>query len=182
MKKFTGYKEINTNTHKIREVSLKEVSKRFKNAVESGANFPFLLPLSYRTYGWSWNYHSALKGIESEHLKEIEGLVSHIFEPYIADAVQANPANLQINLSLSEGYLRILDTSPGGNGLSEALLKDRCLPMAFSACIETLEQYKSSKMKDKFKSYILQLCHEESTHEASQVIDILKKLQSYWGR
>jgi len=181
-KKFTGYKEINLSTRKSKKVSLTEVSKRFKNAVEAGEDFPFLFPLSYRTYGWSWDCRGAFKGIQPQFLREIKGLVSHILEPYLADAVQANPANLQIGLSLSEGYLRVLDASPGGNGLSEALLRDGRLSSAFSACLDSLDQYNGSKMKDKFKSYVLQLCQEEATHDASQVIDIVKKLQSYWGR
>jgi hypothetical protein len=179
-KKFDGYKEINLSTGEPYKVSLAEVSNRFKNAIEAGKDFPFLFPLSYITYGWSWNCQGAFKGISLQYLKEIEGLVGHILEPFIADAVQANPANLQIDLSLSKGYLWVLDATPGGNGLSEALLRDGRLSSAFSTCLEVLDQYKDPKMKDKFKSYVIQLCQEEATYEAREVIEIVKKLQSYW--
>ncbi|VVB91545.1 ATP-dependent RNA helicase RhlB [uncultured archaeon] len=181
-KKFTGYNEINISTRKSKQVSLAEISQRFKNAVDAKEDFPFLFPLSYRTYGWSWNCQSALKRFQPQYLKEIEGLVSHILVPYLADAVQANPSNIEIKLSLSEGYLRVLDASPGGNGLSEVLLRDGCLSSAFSACLDALNQYENPKMKTKFKSYVLQLCQEDATHDAGQVIDIIRKLQSYWGR
>jgi len=179
-KKFTGYKVKNLSTKESHQISLSEIKGRFKNAVEQGKDFPFLFPLSYRTYGWAWNFEVALKGIQPEILDEIEGLVNKILTIYFADAVQANPVNLQICFSLSEGYLKVIDASPGGNGLSEALLRDDQVSSAFSNILETLNQYKGSKMKKKFKSYVLQLYKEEIDYDASEVIEIIKQIQSYW--
>ena len=179
-KKFTGYKVKNLSTKESYQISLSEIKGRFKNAVEQGNDFPFLFPLSYRTYGWAWNFEGAFEDIQPETLDTIEGLVNQILNLYLADAVQANPANLEISISLSEGYLKVIDASPGGNGLSEALLRDDHLSSAFSNILETLNQYKGSKMKKKFKSYVLQLYKEEIDYDASKVIEVFRKIQSYW--
>lgn len=181
MKKFTGYKEINLSTQKPRQVSIAEVSRHFRNAIDAKEAFPFLFPLSYRTYGWMWDCHDAFSGLLPQHLTEIEWLVERILAPYMADAVQSNLADLQMSLSLTNGQLQVLDALPGGNGLSEALLKDGCLSTALSACMTDLKEYTEAGKADRFKSYVLQLCREEATHDASQVIAIVERLRSYWG-
>ena len=179
-KKFTGYKEINLSSRESHQISLSEIKGRFKNALDEGKDFPFLFPLSYRTYGWEWNFEDAFEDIQPETLDAIEGLVNKILNLYLADAVQANPANLQINLSLSDDYLRVIDATPGGNGLSEALLRDGHLSSALSDILETLNQYNGSKMKNKFKSYVLQFYKEEIDYDASKVIEVIRKIQSDW--
>ena len=56
IKKFEGYTEYNLDTNEQNRVTLDEISERFKNLKEQGQNPPFLFPLSYRTYGWSWKF------------------------------------------------------------------------------------------------------------------------------
>lgn len=176
---FKGYQEIYLPTKTSFVVPVEKVTERFKRAIEKGKRFPFLFPLSYRTYGWEWNFNKLIEEIQS--IRDIEDLVKNILEHYMAYVVQSKFTDLIINLSLSEGYLRVLDSTPGGNGLSEALLKRNRVPEAFSVCLEDLEQYKNP---EGFKLYVYKLCgaevEEKPKYGAEEVIKIVKKLKSYW--
>ncbi len=177
-KKFDGYIEYNLDTKEKVQVTLKEVSDRFKALIDKGIKAPFLFPLSYRTYGWSWEF----KGIfnDDEKLKEMSPIIASILNAFFADAVQSKPTDIQTYLSLPSAKLTVLDTTPAGNGLSEALLKQDNVNKALKNCLKTLDFYQQPEMKRKFKNYIFELCEGEVMHEPEELNSIIKQLQSYW--
>jgi superfamily II DNA/RNA helicase len=177
-KKFDGYKEIDLSTGDTKTVTIKEITDQFKNAMDKGKEFPFLPSLSYRTYGWEWKFDDAFESWKNDELKSIEELIGYILEPYFADVVQANPSDLIIKLSLSDSYLRIVDATPGGNGLSETLLTKGNMEIAFSNCLNILSKYK--RKPKKFSSFIIQLCRKEPNYGAKKAIEIIEEMQSYW--
>lgn len=178
-KKFNGYTEINLKTMKKEKVGLKEISERFKKAMDSNEKFPFLFPLSYRTYGWVWKFNELKKDLD-ENLIDAENLVSGIISAYIADAVQSNPSDILCGISLKDCDMWVLDSNPGGNGLSEAVLMNDNLKTALERCIETLESYNKKGMKKKFERFILELCQEEVNYEPKQLIPIIQRIKDLW--
>ena len=180
-KKFAGYKEINLVTNDVREVGLKTISNNFKTAIDEKKNFPFLFPLSYRTYGWNWNFKEQFDEIEEELLPS-QNLISGIINAYVADTVQSNPSDIICGVSLENADLWVLDSTPGGNGLSEAVLKNDNLTQALERCIETLETYNRPNMKKKFQRYISELCQEEVAYEVQQIIRIIQQIKDLWSR
>lgn len=181
-RKFNGYKQVSLSKKTTKKVSLNEVSNRFKEAIGQGTPFPFLFPLTYRTYGWSWDCSEAICEYDAAFLEDISDLVHAIVEPFIADAIQTSPGDVRAELSLAKGALEILDASPGGNGLSEGLLRCGGIPMALQNCRDVLQQFAGEKNKEKYQRYVMELCQEVATYDAEQVIDIVGKLQSHWGR
>lgn len=179
-KKFDGYTEYNLDNNETIKVSLKEVSDRFKKLLEQGINAPFLYPLSYRTYGWSWKFKGLFEDMDDDKLKEMEPIIGEILEAFFADSVQSKASDIQTDLSLKNTKITVLDTTPAGNGLSEALLKQDNVNKAFNRCIETLNFYTQPEMRSKFKSYILELCEEEVKHEPSELSTIIQRLQNHW--
>ncbi len=181
-RKFNGYKQIYFSNKATIKVSLTEVSARFKDAMGSGNKSPFLFPLTYRTYGWSWDFGEAVKKYELEFLESIENLTRAIVVPFIADAIQSSPNDIQVDLSLSAGTIKILDATPGGNGLAEGLLRCDGIPLALQNCKNILMQFIGKDNQGKFRHYVMSLCQEDAKHDAEQIIDIIDKLQSYWSR
>ncbi len=178
-KRFNGYTEINIKTMEKRKVGLKEIIENFKRAKDSEQKSPFLFPLSYRTYGWIWKFNE-LKNNLDENLINAQNLISGIISAYIADAVQSNPSDIICGISLKNCDMWILDSTPGGNGLSESVLKNDNLRNALERCIETLESYNKKGMKKKFERYILELCQEEVNYEPKQIIPIIQRIKDLW--
>ncbi len=178
-KKFNGYTEINLKTMKKEKVGLKAIAERFKKAMNSNEKFPFLFPLSYRTYGWLWEFNELKKDLD-ESLIDAENLISGIISAYVADAVQSNPSDILCGISLKDCNMWVLDSNPGGNGLSEAVLKNDNLKNALERCIDTLESYNEKGMKKKFEQYILELCQEEVNYEPKQIIPIIQRIKDLW--
>lgn len=177
MKKFDGYIEYNLDTQEKIRVGLQEVSKRFKESMDSGNEFPFLFPLSYRTYGWSWKYHG-LFDENNKKLTEMQAITGKILKAFLADSVQSKPTDIQ--LEYYPNNLIVIDSTPAGNGLSEAMLKQNNVNKALKNCIDTLNYFKQPENKSKFKKYILELCEEEVKHDPEEFIKIIGKLQNHW--
>ncbi|MBP2641121.1 MAG: hypothetical protein H6Q66_2072 [Firmicutes bacterium] len=181
-RKFNGYRQISFSGKKTKKVSLSDVSARFKEAVNMGENFPFLFPLTYRTYGWSWDFGIAMASeCGQKFLEDINNLVGGILEPFIADSIQSSSKDLQVDVSLVNGKIQIVDATPGGNGLSEGLLRVGGIPLALQNCIDVLTQFTRDKNQERYRSYVINLCQEEATHDAGEIIKIIHKLQSYWN-
>ena len=100
----------------------------------------------------------------------------------MADAVESRISDLQIKLDLEESELQVLDSTPGGNGLSEALLTEDRMMAALQKCEKTLSKYKGKAGSQKFEKYIMDLCRDEPAYSAKEVEDVVKWLYANWSR
>ena len=184
-REFKGYRQLNIQTHSEAYVTLAEVTGRFKDAVDQGDDFPFLFPLTYRTFGWSWSFppgtvpgQGYLAGAEATEAADV---VKAVLSRFIADAVDANPANLQIAFSGQPGCLRVLDATPGGNGLAECLLLDGRMIRAFDHCLSVLAELTPPEQQERYARYIRQLSPLETVGAAAGVLAIIRMLRSCWA-
>ena len=92
-----------------------------------------------------------IKILLNENLLDSQKLISGIINAYVADAVQSNPSDILCGISLKECDMWVLDSNPGGNGLSEAVLKIIILINALERCIETFITMINLGMKKKFE-------------------------------
>lgn len=183
-RRFRGYKEIDLDDDdRSRKVSLDEVIERFKLAKDRGENPPFLFDFSYRTLGWQWRFKRFdMKGGEEVDLLSLGSLTCSILEHFLADAVESRISDLQIKLDLVDSELQVLDSTPGGNGLSEALLTDDRMLTALQKCEKTLSKYSGKAGRRKFEKYVLDLCRDEPAYSAKEVEDVIKWLHANWSR
>jgi hypothetical protein len=180
-RKWQGYTEIDLTTQGKRKVTLGEVTKRFKKAIERGEDFPFLHEFSYRTLGWDWDF-GALPLANGNAQETLGDLTGSILEHFLADAVESRVDDLGINLDLPRHRLQVLDSTPGGNGLSEALLTEGRMEAAFQACMRTLGKFTGKKGKNQFERYVLALCHQAAAHPAEEVLNGVRELHQRWTR
>jgi superfamily II DNA/RNA helicase len=180
-RKWQGYTEIDLKTQEKHKVTLSDVTKRFKEAIERGEDFPFLHEFSYRTLGWDWNF-GALPLATGKAQETLGDLMGSILEHFLADAVESRVDDLGINLDLPVHRLQVLDSTPGGNGLSEALLTGGRMEAAFQACMHTLGKFTGKKGKDQFERYVLALCHQAVAHSAEEVLNGVRELHQRWTR
>ncbi|HWR26779.1 MAG TPA: DEAD/DEAH box helicase [candidate division Zixibacteria bacterium] len=183
IRKWQGYTEIDLKTNGKRKVSLKEVSERFKKAIDAGDNIPFLFPLTYRTLGWQWDFGKLkLTKTDLEWQKSLEILVEGILMHFFADAVESSLEDIRVDLNLSKHLLQVLDTTPGGNGLSEALLSEGRMVKALKKFEVTLSKFEGKENKDKFVKYVLALCHIVPENSAKEVLNVVRELNMHWIR
>ncbi|MEM4382194.1 MAG: helicase-related protein [Candidatus Caldarchaeum sp.] len=153
-RKWQGYREIDLESKQERFVSLAEVAKRFRQAVEEGDNFPFLNSLEYRTLGWRWDFGTLEPDNESFNF-----ILRRLLGSFIADSVESNEKDIIIDLYLAQGQLFVLDRTPGGNGLSYALLEDKRFETALQRLMRKLSQFKSKARWKDFEKYISAMCY-----------------------
>lgn len=178
-RKWQGYTEIDLKTQEKRKVTLGEVTRRFKQAIERGEDFPFLHEFSYRTLGWDWDF-GALPLAPGKAQETLGDLMGSILEHFIAHAVESRVNDLSVCLDLPGRRLQVLDSTPGGNGLSEALLTEGRMDAAFQACISTLRKFSGNNKAAQFERYVLALCHQAATHPAEEVLNGVKALYQRW--
>ncbi len=176
-----GYTEIDLKSDKKRLVTVSEVRARFERARGDGAAFAFLHPFSYRTMGWQWDFgRFPPVSNDPEATRSLGSLAGSILEHFAADAVESKVEDIGVQLDLHDHQLRILDTTPGGNGLSEALLTEARIRSAFQNCIRTLSRLTGAGRKKAFNTYILDLCHQKPGHAAEELVKVLRELQARW--
>jgi hypothetical protein len=176
-----GYTEIDLKSDKKRLVTVSEVRARFERARGDGAAFAFLHPFSYRTMGWQWDFgRFPPVSNDPEATRSLGSLAGSILEHFAADAVESKVEDSGVQLDLHDHQLRILDTTPGGNGLSEALLTEARIRSAFQNCIRTLSRLTGAGRKKAFNTYILDLCHQKPGHAAEELVKVLRELQARW--
>lgn len=182
-RKWQGYTEIDLETQGKRKVSLAEVSERFKKALQRGERFPYLHEFSYRTFGWEWDFGALPLGKMDVRAQEALGeLAGSILEHFVADAVQSRVDDLGVKLDLPGHCLQVLDATPGGNGLSEALLTEDRMDAAFQTCTRTLGKFSGKGGKARFEAYVLALCHQAAGHSAEEVLNVVRELHLRWAR
>ena len=182
-RRFQGYKEIDLNDEeRSRKVSLDEVIEHFKQAKDLGESPPFLFPLSYRTLGWQWSFKPVKLSNEKDiDLQSLGNLTCDILEHFLAEAVESRVWDLQIKLDLEDCSLQVLDSTPGGNGLSEALLSEDRMSTALKNCEKALSRFKGRSASSNFKKYVLDLCRDEPSNSAKEVEDVVKWLYANWS-
>jgi superfamily II DNA or RNA helicase len=178
-RKFNGYKCIDLGRKTSSIVPLTEVTQKFKQAIEYKQNFPFLFPLSYKTYGWEWKFEDHFKNIEEQTLENMGDVLEIALHSYFCDTIQCSHRDILVNFDLKQKSLQVLDASPGGNGLSEALLFENRFSIAIENLINILQSFKS-KSVDEFKKWIVDLTHKEPVVVNTDLIGVLRELKSLW--
>jgi ATP-dependent helicase YprA (DUF1998 family) len=182
VRQWQGYTEIDLTTNQKRRVSLAEVTQRFSLALERGDRFPFLHNLSYRTQGWQWDFGTvSLARLDAEWQRSLGNLVGNILEHFLAEVVESRVADMGVQLDLPGHHLQVLDSTPGGNGLSETLLTEGRIPTACQNCIRALSKFKAKGAGDRFDKYVLALCHEKPGYSAEEVVHVVRELHVCWA-
>ncbi|MFI5386710.1 MAG: DEAD/DEAH box helicase [Fimbriimonadales bacterium] len=139
-RKFDGYIEIDLNNpQRTKTISLAAVSERFKDALTANEEFPFLHDFSYRTHGWQWNISRILP--DSQQRKELGPVLEGLLGSFFCSAVECASGDLTVTVTPESGHLRVVDSTPGGNGLSQALLRDGRVSSAFTSLAKALKGY-----------------------------------------
>jgi hypothetical protein len=181
-RKWQGYTEIDLATNQKRKVALAEVTQRFSIALERGDRFPFLHNLSYRTQGWQWDFGAVtLQRLDADWLRSLGDLVGGILEHFLAEAVESRVADMGVRLDLPGHELQVLDSTPGGNGLSETLLAEGRLGTALENCLRTLAKFKGKSAAERFEKYVLALCHDKPGHSFEEVKHVVRELHVRWA-
>lgn len=161
---------------KPKDVSLAEVAGRFAQAVEEGTDFPFLHNFSYRTTGWKW---LVARHLDPEERKRLAGSLAVLLEEFLADAVECSSKDIQVTFVAKEGELRVVDGTPGGNGLSEALLRDGRVAGALGAALKAVRAH-GEKGPDTFKRFLAEY-RADTDLTAKEIADALDKLARAWN-
>jgi hypothetical protein len=178
LRKFDGYQEIYLRSRtKPKNVSLKEVADRFDAAVDGGEHFPFLHNFSYRTMGWSWLIALIL---DKDQRKLLAPVLAPLLRGFFCDAVECSTNDIQVTLEPQNGELRVLDGTPGSNGLSEALLTNDRMSVAWGTAIKQLRAQKR-KPPEAFRRYLAEECRIDNTITAQEVLDAIEQLANAWN-
>lgn len=130
-RRFDGYEEFDlTGKKPPREIPLQEVVKRYRAAAEAGDAMPFLPEQKYRTLGWRCSLGDALPGGPLGAALAVA--ITALLSAHFCAAAECSPDDLYTMVLPKASELRVLDRVPGGNGLSEALLRPSCLSTILS--------------------------------------------------
>jgi hypothetical protein len=182
-RRWTGYTEFDLSNGRSRRVNSQEATKIFGEAMDAGKSYPFLHPLSYRTSGWQWDFGRVDFGNgDPKAAATLSIVIGGLLEHFLAAAVESTPDDLRIELSARAHQLLVLDSAPGGNGLSGALLMDNRMAQALEKLGVTLKKHvgKSADRTKGFKKYLIALHVEHLEHSAQELLDVIRKLQLRW--
>jgi hypothetical protein len=179
LRKFNGYQEIDLRSWSPpKSVSLAEVAARFSAARQGGESFPFLHNFSYRTKGWKWQIALILDRESRETLGPIVGSLLHGF---FCDAVECSMSDLHVMIDAQAGELRIVDGTPSGNGLSEALLTGGRVTAAWRTALKQIRA-QGRKSQEAFHRYLAEECRIDTDIRAKEVVDAVERLADAWGK
>jgi hypothetical protein len=177
-RKFDGYIEIDlTNRNRTKAVSLAEVSNRFKAALSANEEFPFLHDFSYRTHGWQWNISRLIP--DPQQRKELSPVLEGLFGSFFCSTVECASGDLTVTVTPESGHLRVIDATPGGNGLSQALLRSGRVPAAFANLAKALKGY--TRQPKRFKALLAAECGVDAAVSLEEVTDAINRLARAWG-
>jgi len=178
LRKFDGYQEIDLRSRtKPKNVSLNEVANRFNAAINGGESFPFLHNFSYRTMGWTWLIGRI---IDEEKRKLLAPVLAPLLQSFFCDALECSTIDILVTVEPQSGELRVVDGTPGGNGLSESLLSDDRISVAWATATRQLRAQKR-KSAEAFRRYITQECRIDTKITAQEVLDAIERLASAWN-
>lgn len=178
VRKFDGYRELDlTGRSQPKDVSLAEVAKRFNMAVEGDQSAPFLPNFSYRTRGWKW---PIVRVLDTEARERLCPILAPLLQAFFCDAVECSGNDLQVVLDAQAGELRVVDSTPGGNGLSEAVLTEGRMPAAWATALNQVET-QARKPADAFRRYLAEEYRCDSDVSGKEMVDALKRMANAWN-
>jgi len=178
LRKFDGYQEIDLRGRKkARNISLAEVAARFEKDVKGGKQFPFLHNFSFRTLGWKWAIARVLDEQERSTLAPILG---PLLQAFFCDAVECSSNDLQVTLDANNAEIRVVDATPGGNGLSESLLTESRVGEALRKAAKQITS-RGRKSEKAVRRYLAEECHVDSEVAAKDIIDAINRLANSWN-
>jgi hypothetical protein len=178
LRKFDGYQEIDLHSRaKPKTVPLAEVAERFNAAVHGGDSFPFLNSFSYRTMGWRW---LITRLMDEQKRRIMAPVLVPMLQSFFCDAVECSTNDIQVTLEPQTGELRVVDGTPGGNGLSEALLSGGRMAAAWATAVKLIRA-QGRKTPKEFKLYLAEECRVDTTITAEEMLDGIEQLASGWN-
>ncbi|WP_426746281.1 helicase-related protein [Myxococcus faecalis] len=178
LRQFDGYLQIDLRARKPpKPVSLAEVARRFDSAVEDGKSFPFLHHFSYRTKGWKWLITRVL---DENTRKTLASVLGPLLQGFFCDVVECAKNDLQVTLDSKNGEIRVVDGTPGGNGLSEALLTEGRVSAAWAASIKQIRSQRR-RAEHVFRRYLAEECRIDSDVTAAEVVNAIELLAGAWN-
>lgn len=178
LRKFDGYLEFDLRTEgTVTAISLSEVTQRFRDAVADGGSFPFLHDFTYRTMGWKWLIAPVLDEACRNILAPVLG---PLLESFFADAVECSTSDIYITLDPEAGELRVVDATPGGNGLSEALLQNGRVATGLAAAKKAIQVHQRRGPRA-FRRYLAEECRLDLQLPAAEVLDGITRLADAWN-
>jgi len=180
LRRFDGYVEIDLSCRKkAKLVSIAEISERFKSALAANEDFPFLHRFNYRTLGWRWKIPRVIARFEQPKLlaSALEGLL----HAYLCDAVECAMGDLTVNFEPSAGEIRVLDSTPGGNGLSLALLQQERAVNGLKAAAGAARAF-ARRPDGAFERFLAENCRVETKVSAQEVANAIDAMARAWSR
>lgn len=161
-RKFDGYIETDLTTKGKKRVTLFEVSKRFELSKSLDEDFPYLHPFSYITHGWSvlLSQDQVLDIILTD--EALIALVESILSSFFSEVINCSSTDLIVKIDPKINHLIVLDATPGGSGLSFALIKHGLMQSALKKAIQIMEGFLRNEHYSSgiFKNYIGALSNE----------------------
>ncbi|UQA61388.1 helicase-related protein [Polyangium aurulentum] len=180
LRRFDGYVEIDlSGRNKAKAVSLGEVSERFKEALATKEDFPFLHGFSYRTLGWRWKIARILTN--AEHRRMLAPALEGLLHAYLCDVVECARGDLTVKFEPTAGEFRVLDSTPGGNGLSSALLQPERASGALVSAARAARSF-ARRPAAAFERFLAEDCHVEAQVSAKEVADAVDAMARAWSR
>ncbi len=179
LRRFDGYLQIDlTNRAPLRVVPLSEIMTRFREASGVKNGLPFLRDFAYLTLGWRWRVAGLLTDAAAR--QRLAPALSGLLLSYLCDEVECARGDLVVSLAPEEGELRVIDGTPAGNGLSEALLADGRVFSALTGAVQAARGFLSQPRRA-FEIFLAEECRLESELTAEELTDALQKLARGWG-
>jgi hypothetical protein len=177
LRRFDGYVQVDlTGAASPKLVSLGEVSGRFKEALAAGKSFPYLHNFSYRTLGWRWKLARVLPEVD---LTRLGPVLAGVLQAYGCDAVECAANDLQVVVEPGTAELRVVDGTPGGNGLAALLLTDARFVTALEEAERALRQY-GDQGGIHFARFMAEECRIESQIRPEEVWPVVDRLARAW--
>ncbi|HRI68277.1 MAG TPA: DEAD/DEAH box helicase [Polyangium sp.] len=180
LRRFDGYVEIDlTGRKKAKIVKLAEISERFKEALAANEEFPFLHGFTYRTLGWRWKIARVIANVEERKL--LAPALAGLLHAYLCDAVECALGDLTVKFEASSGEIRVLDNTPGGNGLSLAILQQQRAINGLTSAARAVRAF-ARRPAGAFERFLAENCHVEAQVSAKEVADALDAMARAWSR
>ncbi len=97
----------------------------------------------------------------------------------MCDALECSAIDLAVNFEPSAGELRVLDGTPGGNGLSAALFQQGRAAGALASAGKAARKFAKGPASD-FARFLAEECHVEADVSAKEVADAVGTLARAW--
>jgi superfamily II DNA/RNA helicase len=179
LRKFDGYVQIDLSGRQPSKlVSIGEVSQRFKKALAAGEEFPFLHHFSYRTLGWRWKIARAVPNLRE--VRATAEALAGVLQAFGGEVVECAHSDLLVTVDAESAELRVVDGTPGGNGLAAALLEDRRFSKALGQAAQLLKRY-AGQDSEAWRRFLAEECHVESEAPIREVADVVERLARAWG-